>query len=625
MKKYIFLLLFILSTSLLNAQSLKKANHLFNMRAYSAAANIFEKIEPKSQEIIEHLADCYFYNNKMKAASKWYQQLFKNYESTTSPQYLFNYSQALKGINKYTESDIWYQKYLKASHKKPTFTNTLKSLEFEQSHQITYQLKKIDGNSEYADFGPAFFGNKIVFASSRDSGKKYEWNNEPYLDLFVASTDNDGNFKTISSLSSINTKMHESNAVFTKDGKTMYFTRNNFIHGKKQTDENKISHLKIYKAVLVDEKWTNIKELPFNSNNYSVEHPSLNNTEDKLYFSSDMPGSLGSFDIFEVDINKDGSFGTPKNLGPKINTPHREQFPFISDKNILYYASDGLLSYGGLDIFRSKLDNGIFETPKNLGKPINSNADDFGLIIKNHKGYFSSNRKGGIGSDDVYAFNETIHYFVTGLVVDKKSKKKLKNVTVSLFNENGELINKKDLATNSSFKFEVKNGKNYQINANKNQYIPYKNYFTIKENDLNKTLDILMESYESAEKNIVNSNNQLQIKVNPIYFDFDKWNIKTVAAVELQHVVEILKKYEHLKIEIGAHTDFRGSDAYNLILSDKRANSVKKYLEKQGINSDRITAKGYGESKPINNCTKPGSCTEEGYDKNRRCEFIIIN
>ncbi|MFZ2431853.1 MAG: hypothetical protein WAW57_11965, partial [Lutibacter sp.] len=370
MKKILLILLMLpLSVQLSVAQNLKRANHLFEKRAYLNAAELYLNEEPKTQEILEKLADCYYFNTKMKEAETWYKILIQTYESNVEPTYLFRYSQALKGVKNFTVADKWHQKYLQKKQLEPAknqetlpFFSALNS-----ETRKPYIVNKVSVNTKYSDFGTAFFGEQVVFSSTRNKGKLYLWNNQPYLDLFKGDIADNQDLKNIVPFDgNINSKVHESNAVFTKDGKTMYFTRNNFDSGKKKRNENKVSTLKIYKAEFVNNTWTNITELPFNSDNYSVEHPALSSDEKQLYFASDMPGAIGSFDIFVVDINNDGTYGNPKNLGPKINTDHREQFPFVSSANILYFASDGHFGMGGLDIFKSEISDEKFFTPINL-------------------------------------------------------------------------------------------------------------------------------------------------------------------------------------------------------------------------------------------------------------------
>lgn len=630
MKKTVFIL-FIFFTQLSFSQNLRRANNLFEQKAYLDAAELLLKEENKTQEIYEKLGDCYYFNTKMAAAANWYEILLQKFEETVSPNYYFRFSQALKGLNKFEEGDKWLFKYNQTKQLSPD--KKLETLPFLES--LNSQIKRpyivhevIGANSKNSDFGAAYFNNKIVFASTKNIGNTYDWNKQPYLDLYEAEITENGNFTNVTSFSNnINTKTHESNAVFTKDGKTMYFTRNNFIDGKKIKDKNKVTHLNIYKAQLIDSNWTNITELPFNSTNYSVEHPALSSDEKQLYFSSDMPGSLGSFDLFVVEINSDGTFGTPKNLGSKINTAHREQFPFISSNNTLYFASDGHYGIGGLDIFKCKYENELFSEPLNLSNPINSNLDDFAFIIDESKetGYFSSNRKGGIGDDDIYRFTQLKKYFVEGLVKNKNSKELLSGALVTLFDDNNNIIDTLIVNEDAYYSFEIENNKNYKIRGSLKLFNPYEVEFSTDNNgNINKNIFLILESYEDAENKIVEENGKIQIKINPIYFDFDKWNIRKDAVLELDNIVNILQKYPEMVIEIGAHTDCRGTENYNLTLSQKRANSVREYLVSERIPDKNVKSNGYGETQPLNNCIKDGICKEEEYDINRRCEFVIL-
>ena len=381
MKKILFTLFVLIFTSqLLVAQNLRRANRLFEKRAYVDAAELYLNEEFKTQEVHEKLGDCYYFNNKMNEAAQWYKLLVKRYEDKVDPTYYYRYSQALKGVNNFDEADKWLRKYLDI--KNIVYSNNDQTLVYfdalNKEIKRPYIIHPIDLNSKQSDFGVASLGNKLVFASSRKEGKLYEWNRQPYLDLFQATIDTTYKVSNIQPFSdNVNTIMHESNAVFTADGKTMYFNRNNYIKGQKKKDKNQISQLKIYKAQLVNNEWTMVTELPFNSDSYSVEHPALSPDEKKLYFASDMPGTIGSFDLYSVEIKNNGTYGKPENLGSTINTEQREQFPFMSSKNILYFASDGHVGLGGLDVFRTELKNGTFSTPLNLSNVINSSSDDF--------------------------------------------------------------------------------------------------------------------------------------------------------------------------------------------------------------------------------------------------------
>ena len=609
MKKILVtLFIFLISSPFLMAQNLKRANNLFERRSYLEAAKLFEDEEPKTQEIYEKLGDCYYFNNEMKQASYYYKILLSNYSETVNPTYFYKYSEALKGINDFEEADLWLQKYYKATQQEPEETiETLSYFEIlNSSIKRPYELHKISSNSSGSDFGTAFYGNTIVFSSTRNDGPLYDWNQQPYLDLFQADRTATGDLVNVRPFSEeINTKMHESNAVFTKDGKTMYFTRNNYIDGKKGKDAEKVSHLKIYKAQLIDGKWTNITALPFNSATYSTEHPALSPNEKQLYFASDMPGTIGSFDLFVVEIDENGGFSSPKNLGPTINTEFREQFPFISSNNTLYFASDGHFGMGGLDVFKSKITNGNFEKPINLSNIINSNLDDFALIIDEDTeiGYFSSNRADGLGNDDIYYFTQLQLFHVQGLVQNKKTMELLPGARVTLLNSNNEVIAETTANNDAFYSLKIDKNTKYKLKATQKLYVPYEIEFTTdSKGNIDKDIQLLLDLFEDTEENIVMENNKTQIKIAPVYFDSNKWNIKKEAALELDNVVAVMKKHPTMEIEIGAHTDCWGKADYNLTLSDKRANSVRAYLVSQGIATERVKSVGYGETQPLNDC-----------------------
>ena len=456
MKNTIYtLLLFLCFTAVSFSQNsnIAKATNLFENRSYIKAANLFEKIENKDKSILEKLGDCYYFNTNMAEANIWYSKLFELYENEVDNNYLFRYAQTLKGLEKYSEADKWFNKY--SENDKPYIaSDKLTSLTTDSKRP--YIVHPLSINSAVSDFGVSLNANKAFFASSRNKGELYDWNNQPYLDLFSADISENGDLVNSKPLNTaINSNMHESNAVLTKDGKTMYFTRNNFTKRSVLYNRQKVNNLKIYKAELIDDEWKNIVALPFNSENYSVEHPSLSYDEKTLYFASDMPGTIGSFDIFSVTINDDNTFGTPKNLGENVNTIHREQFPYVSKENNLYFSSDGHVGFGGLDIFKYEITSNT--KPVNLSSHINSNADDFALIIDetSETGYFSSNRLGGQGDDDIYRFTRKKQFFVKGLVQDKNSLELLPGSLVTLFDDNQNSIGDAIVKDDAAYTFEI--------------------------------------------------------------------------------------------------------------------------------------------------------------------------
>ncbi|WP_396602296.1 OmpA family protein [Algibacter sp. R77976] len=630
MKKYIYILAGLLLVSgLSHAQkkNLKRVNKLFEMRAYKDAAEIYETKE-RNQEVLQNLADSYYYNSSLQKAIKTYRELFVEYGDSIDINYHFRFAQALKGVKEYKEAD----KHLRRYYNKPF--NTLAFIEqTDKTTPHTFNLKQIENKNSSSDFGLSFYGeDKVAFASARNSeNPAYSWNELPYLDLYNATLTSQNVLEDIQPFSdAINTSTHESSAVLSKDGKTMYFNRTNETRTK--TGEIRIAHIKIYKAELVDGEWTNVKALPFTSDAYSTEHPALSKDEKTLYFASDMPGTYGSFDIYRVSINADGTYGEPENLGETINTKHREQFPFISEFNVLYFSSIGHQGYGGLDVFRSNMVNDSFDKPVNLGSSINSNLDDFAYVIreKNNKGYVSSNRT---GYDRLFGFarekNPLTIYQVEGIVQDLNSKEILAGSLVTLFDESDTVIQDTIVGDDAYYKFEIEPNKRYKVRGTRKAYIPQDVEFsTDSKGKVQHNIYLSLESFADAEERIKenerNEEKVVQVELDKIFFDFDEAVIREDAATTLNVLVDIMKKYPSMEIEVSAHTDARGPDQYNLDLSKKRAASTLEYLVSQGIERNRLKSIGYGEMQPLNKCIKEGICDDREYDINRRCEFTIL-
>lgn len=605
--------------------TLKRADKLFEMRAYNQAAEIYETKE-HTQEVLQNLADSYYYNANLQKAIKNYRELFVSYGDSLDLEYYFRYAQALKGVENYKDADKYLSIYYNRDINTPAFIEKNKN-----TTPHNFNLKQVETENSFSDFGLSFYGDdKVAFASTRNTERPtYAWNNLPCLDLYSATMANDGTLQDITPFpDAINTDAHESNAVFTKDGKTMYFNRTNTI--RKRTNDDKIAQIKIYKAELVDGNWTNVTALPFTSNSYSTEHPALSKDEKTLYFASDMPGTLGSFDIYKVAINDDGTYGEPENLGPVINTKHREQFPFISDYNVLYFSSNGHEGFGGLDVFRSNMVNGNFDTPVNLGSSINSPLDDFAFVIreKDDTGFVSSNRS---GHDRLLSFtreeNILTKYQVEGIVQDKNSKELLVGSLVTLFNEAGNVIQDTIVGDSAHYLFKIEPNKKYKVRGTRKTYIPQDVEFSTDSNGkIQHNIYLSLESFADAEERVKeNEKGDVQVQLDKIYFDFDKSTIREDAARTLDVLVDLMNKYPSMEIEVSAHTDARGPDQYNLDLSKRRAAATLEYLVSQGIDRKRLKSIGYGEMQPLNNCVKEGICTDEEYDINRRCEFTILN
>ena len=491
LRKFVLLTLVLLYTAVSFSQrnKIEKANKEFDRFSYIDARAIYLKVIEDgytSAEIYQKLGDTYYWNSDYDNAAKWYSKLIQEYSDETAVEYYFRASQSLKSIKDYTAAD----KMMKEFAAKGGDGLLLKSFENDPNYLESiglvskgYILEKVSVNTSYSDFGPSFYGDKkLVYATSSNKSegfKVYEWNQQPYLDLFVADMDQEGKLSNPRSLSSaINTRYHESSTSFTKDGKTIYFTRNNFIDGKKGKDKDKTVRLKLYRASHSgDNTWGNIVELPFNSKEYSVAHPALSPDEKRLYFSSDMPGTYGMSDLWYVDITGDNTYGEPVNLGDKINTEARESFPYISKEGNLYYSTDGLAGLGGYDIYVTKLDaSGLTGTITNLGEPANSNQDDFGFIIDEEKGigFLSSNRSGSGGSieDDIYRISEKCVISIVGTVFDVDSGALLPGAEVSLLDSNNTIINSITVGQDAAYSFEAECDALYSVRGTKTNYAP---------------------------------------------------------------------------------------------------------------------------------------------------------
>lgn len=617
-------------TGFAQTSKLNSADKKYEKYSYIDAIEIYEKVAEKghkSADLFKKLGNSYYFNGELDKSAKWYKELFELNE-TVEPEYYFRYAQALKSIEDYENAN----KYLELFNKNTTdsrgkeFAKNKNYLATIEENSGKYTLKKTDINSEYMDYGVSYFGNKIVFTSSRTEGaiysKVHDWTNQNYTDLYVSTLDENNKIGTPENFSkNINTKYNESSPVFTKDGKTMYFTRNNYLK-KKGKDDDKTTWIKIYKATFSDNEWGNIIELPFNNDNYSVGHPSLSTDEKILYFSSDMPGGYGGADIYKVSINGNNSYGNPENLGPIINTEGRESFPFISHDNILYFASDGHLGLGGLDVFESKIINNKFTKPENLAKPINSPKDDFSFIVNNNNsGFLSSNRDGGIGFDDIYTFT-VCNQKITGVITDLDTKELLPNSKVTLFDEDMNQLQETTSDENANYSFNIDCNKKYYVRAVKEEYDAAEKSFTPQQESGITQLNI------ELERNLfpIEEGTDLAkiFNISIIYFDLDKSNIRPDAAKDLQKIIEVMKEYPNMQVAIKSHTDSRQTHKYNEQLSDRRAKSTMEFIIQNGIDRERLTAKGYGETQLINKCADGVECSEAEHQQNRRSEFIVV-
>lgn len=632
--------LFVL-TAVAQKTRIEDADKKYDKYAYIDAVAVYEKVAEKGykdEKMFQRLGNAYYFNAELTKAVKWYDQLFAM-NAEQEPEYFYRYAQCLKANGNYEKADKILEEFnrkVKIDKRGILFESNKNYLEVIKANSNRFEIADAGINSVLSDYGSTILKDKVVFASARDTGgvakKTFKWTNKSFTNLYSAVLMPDGSVgKPERFQKNINSKFNESTPVFTQDGKTMYFTRNNFLDGKRRSDTKKVTLLKLYKATLVDEKWQNITELPFNSDEFSVAHPALSTDEKNLYFASDMPGAFGQSDLFKVSINEDGTFGKPENLGSEINTEGRETFPYISGDNELFFASDGRPGLGGLDIFVSKINSDLnFEEVQNVGEPINTKQDDFAFIINSEtrNGFFSSNRENGHGFDDIYKFKEIKKLIckqeLTGIITDLGTGEILANSKIVLFDEHFKSITEvlSDLKGNYVFS-DVNCGKKYYVRASKVDYETKEIPITVNKSSGNTSLPIQLE--KRIKPIAIGTDLAKVLEIPIIYFDLDKATIKKESAFQLEKIVEILNQYPDLKLDIRSHTDSRQTAKYNEILSDKRAKSTIKWLVEKGIDPSRLTGKGYGETELVNQCADGVKCSEEEHQLNRRSEFIITN
>ena len=630
MKKiYTILLLIAVSTTIVSAQNskTKKADNLYDRLAYTDAAHAYQKVLKKGTTdvyVFERLANCYYFINDTKKAEMYYKRVAKSKDA--NPEAIYNYAQTLKANGKFSDYNTWMKNFAKLSPNDTRVKEFMKNPNYipkimdDMARYTATNMEDI--NSEYADFGGIVYGKDFYFASGRNTSRKtYQWNEEPYLEIYKA-TNVGGTMKNAELLNGdVNTKYHESNAVISADGKRMYFDRNDYFEGDYDKSANGINQINLYYAENIDGKgWSGVVSAPFNNNEYSTGHPALSQDGNTLYFVSDMPGGKGGSDIYMVAINSDGSLGTPERLGDNINTEGKELFPYLDSNGTLYFSSNGHMGIGGLDVFYAEAQGDGFDVVNNLGKGVNSSADDFAYKYDptSQSGYVSSNREGGMGSDDIYmvaAVEIPCEVTIAVLVINENTNAAVAGARVDLYDTMGNRLSSKTSNVDGMVSFKAACDQAHEVQgvladfeSNASKVAPA--------NDQKVTATIALKPIEEI---IVED----QIVLNPILFDLDKSNIKAQAAFELDKVVSVMNKYPEMVIAVGAHTDSRATDAYNLRLSEARAQSTVQYIISKGINGKRISGKGYGESQPKVSCGD--TCSEAEHQLNRRSEFTIVN
>jgi len=609
----------LISISLLaQNKNTKVADKLFDRFEFVQAAQEYLLLVEKGNKdgyICKQLGDCYFNMYNTVEAEKWYELAVKSKQDAET---YYRYAQMLKSNSKYKESNDQMKIFAAMSPKDERAIEFNKNPDYLPKlidKEKLFDINELNINSDKSDFGAVRYDDVVYFASARNqANKNYGWNDEPYLDIYQANYNTDGTYAKPTPIEELNTKFHEGPLTMTKDGNTIYFSSESFnenLFEKDKAKRLKYGQVGLFKAIKENGKWTKISPLPFNSRSYSVSNPSVNKEGNLLYFSSNMPGSIGGIDIWRVRVNTDGSYGKPENLGNTVNTPDDEGFPFISDDGILYFASNGLTGFGGLDVFSIDLSkNG---QPVNLGKPINTKNDDFAFTFNKEekRGYLSSNRD---GDDNVYSSVPVCEAQIATVVKNAKTGALLANARVVILDDKKNVLETKISNDKGEVTYDVECQRAYVVEVYKDGFVT-KSFPVAKIKEGKVTIDA---SIEPIDVIITDT----EIILNPIYFEYDKSNITKQGAAELDKLVYVMSQNNKLVIYAKSHTDSRGSDKYNLDLSERRAKSTVQYVISKGIDASRISGNGFGESQPKVDCKN--KCTDAEYALNRRSEFLIV-
>ena len=624
-KSLLTLITILISFFTMNAQNndTKKGDKHFDRLEYVKAIDDYEKLVEKEKAntyVYRRLAQSYFNVYKTKKAERFYELVVKD-EENAKPNDFLQYAKTLQANGKY---DAFQKAMKKFADLKPNdqraqlFSKNPNYIDDLKEKDPKFESSKLSVNSTYSDFGAYEKGGKLYFVSARNESRRdYGWNDQPTLDIYLAQNIA-GTFKNPDLVEGdVNTKFNEGTVAISNDNKTMFFTRNAYEDGDYQKNEEGVSQLKIYQAKFVNDEWQDIKPLPFTSKDYATANPSLGPDNNYLYFSSNMPGGFGNSDIYRVKINDDSSFGEPENLGEKINTEGRENFPFVDNEGRLFFSSDGHLGFGGLDVFYIKLQNKDQENPKNAAQPVNSSADDFSFTyIANKKtGYVASNRGENPSNDNIYQLDliepldETM---LDILVTDVETNSPIEKAEVAIYDNQQNMIKKSSTQEDGHTQHKVISEMKYDIQVNAIDYESNSKNISAKGESMNITIPL---------EPVVEVIDTITID-NKIFFAFDKAKIKEEAAFELDKIVKILDENPELSIKITSHTDKRGPESYNMRLSQRRAENTLKYFIEAGIDETRLKSEGKGESELKVKCGS--NCTNEDHLKNRRSEFTVL-
>lgn len=586
--------------------------------------------KPESYESLKMLALTYQQLKDYDGAEQAY-KLAMNYPQVTSED-KFNYAKMLMSNDKHEQAELMFKDYLKANpndERAQTMLESCQFIELFKDDTSKYKISPLPLLSNISMYSPVLYDNGVVYTAERlVKGSKNPWTGNAYNDIYQMKFEG-GNWVEKEQIAPIfNKKYNDGPIAFNSEEDYTVFTRSHTSNegSKRQKNENNINNLFLYSAERVDGEWTNVKSLPFNSEDYSSMHPALSAGGDTLYFSSDMEGGQGGYDIYRSTYVA-GLWTSPENLGPTINTSGNEVFPTLGQSSELYFSSDGHPSLGALDIFKTDEKDGEWRKPRNMNYPINSSGDDFSLVMlsSDSMGYFSSNHQ---GVDRIYELKRKPSgtVYVDGLVLGPDSLP-MKGATVKLIDSrSGEVLKEIVTGEDGKFDFELLSDRLYRIESSKDGYFTESyerstlSQFTDEDEEVVFNMKKLIVTDPNSEFGV---NGEGVYEVQNIYYDFNKYNIRPDAALHLDKLVKLMKDNPTISIELHSHTDSQGDDDYNKSLSERRARSAKAYLVQQGIAVERLGSKGFGESRISNRCTNGVECSDEEHEENRRTEFIV--